>query len=87
MNKLLPFLLSVLVFCTSYNAMYIFTEKMWQDPASYCKENATTREYNTCTRFTALGGFMIIIVPVLSGLGIFIITDYTQKKEEELIIK
>lgn len=84
--KTLPFLLAIIVYGISYHGMFIFSEQFRTDPI-YCKTNALPEEYNTCTKYVALGGYMVLIVPIVLGLGIYVMTDYIQKKEEELMIK
>ena len=84
--KYLPVIFALLVWGITYHSMYILTDQFWSQPNLYCKTNATPQEYNTCTKFVVVGGFMVFIVPLGLAIGMYTIINFVQKKERELII-
>ena len=78
-----PFLLSILIYGIAYHIIYTTSEKFWSDPNKYCKTNAKPSEYNVCTKSVAIGGFMVLIIPLGIGIGTYAIASKIQERRKK----
>lgn len=85
--KFKSFLIGIIIYGITYHIIYTTSEKFWSDPNKYCKTNAKPSEYNICTKSVAIGGFMIIIIPIGIGLGTYSIASKIQDKRKGIIKK
>lgn len=82
-RNLKPFFIGIIIYGISYHVIYITSEKFWSDPNKYCKTNAKPSEYDICTKSVAIGGFMVIIIPMGIGLGTYAIASKIQERRRK----